>query len=169
MHEPIARRWVEALRSGEYGQTTHRLRDGEPGALGNGFCCLGVLCDLYAKEHPEAAWQPAVEIDDSDDEEGPFNKCWFAPFAEATDQFLAGPKAGADSVLPEAVMKWANFASPTGTALLTEAACDAIDELCEKHNFDRDTVDESSIAVANDAGATFTELADFIEQHWNAM
>ena len=34
------RKWVEALRSGEYRQTSGVLRDRD------GFCCLGVLCDL---------------------------------------------------------------------------------------------------------------------------
>lgn len=42
-----AKRWVEALRSGEYRQTREVLRDE------HGFCCLGVACDLYAKEHPD--------------------------------------------------------------------------------------------------------------------
>lgn len=37
-------RWVTALRSGEYQQTASSLHDS------TGFCCLGVLCDLYAKE-----------------------------------------------------------------------------------------------------------------------
>jgi len=35
-----AKRWVEALESGEYKQTTGNLRKGD------GFCCLGVACDL---------------------------------------------------------------------------------------------------------------------------
>lgn len=38
-----AKKWVAALRSGEYKQTKQVLRDS------NGFCCLGVACDLYAK------------------------------------------------------------------------------------------------------------------------
>jgi hypothetical protein len=33
--------WVEALRSGEYNQITGRLRSQQ-----DGFCCLGLLCDL---------------------------------------------------------------------------------------------------------------------------
>ena len=33
-------RWIKALRSGEYTQTKHYLRNK------GGFCCLGVLCDL---------------------------------------------------------------------------------------------------------------------------
>ena len=40
MNEEIKRRWVEALRSGEYQQTTETLHDV------HGYCCLGVLCDL---------------------------------------------------------------------------------------------------------------------------
>ena len=34
------RKWIEALRSGKYRQTTGTLRDRD------GFCCLGVLCDI---------------------------------------------------------------------------------------------------------------------------
>lgn len=33
-------KWLEALRSGKYAQTQKALNDGQ------GFCCLGVLCDL---------------------------------------------------------------------------------------------------------------------------
>lgn len=45
MNQAIKERWIEALRSGEYQQTQARLRRNQ------GYCCLGVLCDLYAKEH----------------------------------------------------------------------------------------------------------------------
>jgi hypothetical protein len=38
--ENIKKRWVEALRSGNYKQTTGALRKDD------GFCCLGVLCDI---------------------------------------------------------------------------------------------------------------------------
>lgn len=40
MHKHITDRWVAALRSGEYEQTTERLCDS------SGYCCLGVLCVL---------------------------------------------------------------------------------------------------------------------------
>lgn len=39
------KRWLEALRSGEYGQTTGSLTDDE-----GAFCCLGVLCDILKDE-----------------------------------------------------------------------------------------------------------------------
>lgn len=44
MNPEIKAKWVAALRSGEYVQTQAVLRTGD------GFCCLGVLCDLYDKE-----------------------------------------------------------------------------------------------------------------------
>jgi hypothetical protein len=34
--------WLEALRSGKYKQGAYRLKD----SLTNGFCCLGVLCEI---------------------------------------------------------------------------------------------------------------------------
>jgi hypothetical protein len=50
MDEIIKEKWVAALRSGEYKQGTCQLRNGST------FCCLGVLCDLYIKGHPEVGW-----------------------------------------------------------------------------------------------------------------
>lgn len=44
MNPEVKARWVAALRSGEYKQTTGCL------SRADGFCCLGVLCDLHAKE-----------------------------------------------------------------------------------------------------------------------
>ena len=45
MNPQIKQKWVSALRSGEYQQGQYCLR------TDNGFCCLGVLCDLYGKEN----------------------------------------------------------------------------------------------------------------------
>jgi hypothetical protein len=45
MNETIKRQWIDALRSGEYKQGKKKLRSTE-----NQFCCLGVLCDLAAKQ-----------------------------------------------------------------------------------------------------------------------
>jgi len=38
------KKWFEALRGGKYRQGRYRLR------RGNEYCCLGVACDLYAKD-----------------------------------------------------------------------------------------------------------------------
>ena len=53
MNPQIKQKWVDALRSGEYQQTQRRLHDE------NGFCCLGVLCDLYRKEN-QLEWEPST-------------------------------------------------------------------------------------------------------------
>jgi hypothetical protein len=45
MNPQIKQKWVDALRSGDYQQTQRYLR------TNSGFCCLGVLCDLYGKEN----------------------------------------------------------------------------------------------------------------------
>lgn len=39
------KKWTAALRSGEYAQAEGVLRDSN-----DAFCCLGVACDVYAKE-----------------------------------------------------------------------------------------------------------------------
>lgn len=49
MKRSIARKWAKALESGEYKQGKEQLRNGD------NFCCLGVLCNLHAQEHPEFA------------------------------------------------------------------------------------------------------------------
>lgn len=44
MKAEIAEKWINALESGEYKQTKGKLQDQ------NGYCCLGVLCDLAIQE-----------------------------------------------------------------------------------------------------------------------
>jgi hypothetical protein len=50
MNPQIKQKWVDALRSGDYQQGQCYLR------TNSGFCCLGVLCDLYGKEN-NVEWQ----------------------------------------------------------------------------------------------------------------
>jgi uncharacterized protein YeaC (DUF1315 family) len=45
MNPEVKQKWIAALRSGKYEQGSEKLRSV------SGYCCLGVLCDLYAKEH----------------------------------------------------------------------------------------------------------------------
>lgn len=51
MKKEIKEKFLTALRSGEYEQTKGRLKNG------NCFCALGVLCDLFIKEHKFAEWE----------------------------------------------------------------------------------------------------------------
>jgi hypothetical protein len=44
----VRAQWTAALRSGQYRQSLGRLRSSGDDDVGEGFCCLGVLCDLVA-------------------------------------------------------------------------------------------------------------------------
>ena len=52
MRKEIAERWVAALRSGEYEQSAGFLQTKE------GYCCLGVLCDLHMRDTGDGEWLP---------------------------------------------------------------------------------------------------------------
>lgn len=43
MNSQIKQKWIDALKSGEYQQTSGHLRTEQ------GYCCLGVLCNIYAE------------------------------------------------------------------------------------------------------------------------
>lgn len=45
MKQEIKQKWIDALRGGTYQQDIHNLKTNK------GYCCLGVLTDLYLKEH----------------------------------------------------------------------------------------------------------------------
>ena len=57
MNQEIKQKWVEALRSGKYKQTTYVLRREDS------YCCLGVLCDIAGR----GKW--SIENDEIDDSE----------------------------------------------------------------------------------------------------
>lgn len=48
MNPEVKKKWLEALRSGEYKQGKDQLKQEQNGDCS--YCCLGVLCDLFAKE-----------------------------------------------------------------------------------------------------------------------
>lgn len=54
MNPEIKTKWIAALRSGSYKQTTGVLRDSR------GYCCLGVLCDVVDPDK----WVKASEVGD---------------------------------------------------------------------------------------------------------
>lgn len=75
--EEVKELWIEALESGDYPQGRLALLSSE------GFCCLGVLCDLYRQKTGIGEW-----------EEGTAGARYFL---------------GQSKVLPEAVARWAGI------------------------------------------------------------
>ena len=82
MKKKIADRWVAELRSGKYKQATDHLRTET-----DGFCCLGVLCNMHAEAHPSIAAKQTKPT-----------------------QYM-----GHSCVLPIEVIKWAGMSSATGS------------------------------------------------------
>ena len=95
MNKKIKAKWVAALRSGQYKQTQNQLRDG------NKFCCLGVLCNIHAQEHPRIA------------------------------KMQKNPKVymGETTVLPEAVIKWSGLKDDCGGQVIYRGLGEALTEL----------------------------------------
>lgn len=109
---PNAQKLVDALRSGEFTQTTGHLRDD------TGHCCLGVACEIYRRVTGNGEW------------DGPD----YAPM------FVISEDDQDDVSLPFAVQNWLGFADSARHYEVTE-----------------------SLAIRNDNGASFTEIAGIIE------
>lgn len=93
MNPEVRAQWCAALRSGEYKQTDEALRrlPGDTGGHPEGYCCLGVLIDLYVKDgHSEMIPDPLSEADDP-----PLVSVWADP----------------SGTLPAPVMEWAGLDS----------------------------------------------------------
>lgn len=125
------KKWVEALRSDKYEQTTGFLK------RNNGYCCLGVLCDLAGEEFvPRSsvyAEPGTFEIHLGKDEYGCFH-------GEALD----------------ATQKAMDF-----VGLRTD-----IGSFEQVHGDDGEIIGEhTTLADENDAGASFSEIADIIESN----
>lgn len=128
----VKQKWVDALRSGEYQQATGKLKSQE------GFCCLGVLCDLYAKEHEDAGW----EYRGTDRPSDPTDYWYF----EDQSEFL-----------PESVAQWAGFQDQT-------VYVKVLDENCCYDEDEEDVYYEIDVAELNDNGDSFKRIADLIEE-----
>jgi hypothetical protein len=87
MNEDVKEKWIAALRSGEYPQTSGVLRDQ------TGYCCLGVLCEIAVKEGVASAWEPSPD------------NAW---------SFAYGKQDERDkSFLPPSVQRWAGVDLPS--------------------------------------------------------
>lgn len=84
MKQSVMKKWVEALRSGKYEQTREVLKGDD------GYCCLGVLCDISKK----GEWT---------------TKC-------GQNDYDCGSLDKDDVNLPVTVQKWAEMKNNTGKA-----------------------------------------------------
>jgi len=131
MNTEVKQKWIDALRSGKYDQGSEKLRSVQ------GYCCLGVLCDLYSQEQ-DAEWEfrgiTETNLQPQD--------YWYF---EDQSEFL-----------PDSVKEWAGL--PVGNPAVRVDVTEADDE--------NDWFYTDEIANLNDSGYTFNELSNLIEQQF---
>lgn len=136
MNPEIKAKWLAALRGGHYHQGQgHLCVAGIPHAQ---FCCLGVLCDLYAQAHPKLAeWQT------QNNEEATF-----------FTRDLEGNLVDSDeNYLPEPVQMWAGI--PCQDPVIKDF-----------WSHERFPDNNTTLAKLNDdKGLSFEEIAKVIEEH----
>lgn len=93
MNDLVVKKWVDALRSGKYAQTTEKLADE------NSYCCLGVLSELYCE-----TVKPIKTIREIKE-----YYCDGEPYTNVTVLY-----EGESEVLPKTVMEWAGLETNDG-------------------------------------------------------
>lgn len=79
------RAWLEALRSGNYSQTRHRLQDED------GYCCLGVACEIVIPKNLQVRYTQ-YELEENSDLEcelGNLSGCLPQEYQENCPEWLA--------------------------------------------------------------------------------
>ena len=131
MNPQVKEKWIDALRSGKYEQGSEKLRGV------NGYCCLGVLCDLYSQEQ-NTEWQ----FRGYDENTNQTTDYWY--FEEQSE------------FLPESVKEWAGL-----------PACNPnvkVDVTGDDDEEDWFYFDE--IASLNDSGYSFIQLSEIIQEQF---
>jgi hypothetical protein len=134
MNPEVKQKWIDALRSDKYEQGSEKLRSV------TGYCCLGVLCDLYSQEHNyNTQWQ-FRGYDENGDETNP----------QPMDYWYFGDQS---EFLPESVMNWAELKTPNPNVRV-----DVEDNEDEDNWYYTD-----ELSNINDSGYNFSQIANLIE------
>lgn len=126
------RDWIKALRSGRYEQGRNCLH-----LAGDGFCCLGVACDLF----DNTRWLPMESDGNEGDEDG-------NEFVGYRTPWRLDAEAAEVAVLPDDVRDAYCLYTANGDYYHDDGVVDGLDSL-------------------NDQGVAFSDLADVIERELN--
>lgn len=141
-------RWVAALRSGNYQQGQRVLRDEN-----NGYCCLGVLCDLVKDEVGLKWGEPQSRAPDLVVER--------KPGVYPIKSVMEGDTCLNAAVLPDIVMRELGFKTKMGQFKFSDELFERFPKL--KDRWVLTGVYNASLAALNDNGWTFEEIADLLE------
>jgi hypothetical protein len=131
MNTEVKQKWIDALRSGKYDQGSEKLRSV------TGYCCLGVLCDLYSKEQG-SEWEFRGNVETN---------------LQPQDYWYFD---GESEFLPESVKEWAGITDKSPHVKID------VEEDCGEDNW----FYHEHLADLNDSGYTFNELSKLIEQQF---
>ena len=138
MHKNIMEKWVNALRSGKYRKGRNRLCTIRKNGSKN-WCCLGVLCDLYNAENPDALKSSIV-----------FDGWTRKNVVRYNDGFGLTTIA----TLPNTVARWAGIAAKNGQFInqhTSQGTCLAELNDCKRSK------------------RSFKRMADIIENNWEQL
>ena len=147
MNKEIKEKWLAALRSGKYVQSTGALR--KPGDAKDSFCCLGVLCDAV---DPSGWYHVSHEV--------------------AAVAYGFGQNDRVTTVLPHSIMARAGLGSsgyfristlPEGIRQKVRECVDYFDDSMAYNDNAAKPRDVTSLAILNDIGASFEFIAKVIE------
>lgn len=139
MNPEVKAEWTTALRTEFAGrQGVGRLRrpdEAEPDDREKDtFCCLGVLCELYRRHHPEVSWQE------------------YGGKLTLSFELLQNT-----NYLPEEVMNWAGLHSHDPHVAVTAEDHERLKLLAKPTSTQR-------LSVLNDSDYTYDEIAAKIEE-----
>lgn len=138
MKKSVMEKWTKELESGRYRQTTGVLKKPRS-AKAYGHCCLGVLCDIYARETGKGNWETE---------------------SSATDGAKTFVVNGATNhtELPDPVRKWAGLNTPAGDI-------DGVRPLAVNDN----QVARSLVTCNDDLKLSFKEIAKVIRKNYKKL
>lgn len=121
MDAEIKKLWQDALLSGDYKQGAGCLRNNE-----DGYCCLGVLADIYIKRQDSIKWEQENNLE------------YFKNKYVITGLGNTRPW----SYLPSEIAMWSGLNDENPSVMIDG--------------------EKTFLAVKNDAGASFKEIAELI-------
>lgn len=165
MNPEVKAEWIQRLLSGKYKQAKAYLRrplsrktkDGST----EGYCCLGVLCDMYAEKTGKGQW---VKVDhtgrpNADGKEWKFMVTRESRYEEG--ETFPVYEAG---IPPYEVLEWAGL-NPTNVTSYVQLS---IDEKDAKRMSPKGETHPSRIVTLtslNDSGRTFKTVAGIIKKY----
>jgi len=133
MYQNIKKKWIEALRSGEYKQGRESLKTTNEHNNDSYYCCLGVLCDIHSRGT---------------------NTVWSGHPNYPVSNYL-----GCEAFLPHTVIRWAGLEDKVRLVVPYPDDCVENNVDITLPNGQQ----TSATKLNDDMGLSFVEIADIIE------